>query len=116
MSASEAEMKARLMVKAEAAIDGLLATRTRSAEAKLVDIEQVVLTARQQIAQALTAELVRESAGAVTPAWPNCPKCGRRMQVKGKRQRTLVLETGEVTVARAYYHCAACKTGVFPPG
>lgn len=116
MSDRDAELKARLMAKAEAAIDGLLATRKRPAEAKLADIEQVVLTTRQQIEQALTAELVAESAGAVTVAWPSCPKCGRRLKVKGQRRRTVVLETGEVTVARTYYHCTTCKTGVFPPG
>ncbi|MGQ0601968.1 MAG: hypothetical protein ACT4QE_09765 [Anaerolineales bacterium] len=103
-----------MLAKAEAAIAELLASRKRPSEVRLADIEQSVLRARQQIEQALTAELVAESAAGVTEDWPNCPTCGRRIKVKGKRQRTVVLETGEVTVERAYYHCAACQTGVFP--
>jgi len=112
----DAELKARLLAKAEAAIAEMLASRKRPSEVTLADIEQSVLSARKQIEQALTAELVAESAAAGVADWPNCPTCGRRRKVKGRRQRTLVLETGEVTVERAYYHCAACQTGVFPPG
>lgn len=115
MSDPKAEMKARLLAKAEAVIDEVLAARQPPSEAKLADIEQSALRVGQHLAQALTAELVAES-GAAVATWPDCPECGRRMRVKGKRQRVVVLETGEVTVERAYYHCAACQTGVFPPG
>jgi ribosomal protein S27AE len=116
MSDSKAELKARLLAKAEAAIDELLTHRKVPSEAKLADIEQSVLRAGQQIEQALTTELVDESVRAVVADRPTCPTCGRRLKVKGKRRRTIVLETGEVTVARSYYHCPACQTGVFPPG
>lgn len=115
MSDPKVEMKARLLAKAEAAIDEVLATRQPPSAATLADIEQSALRVGQHLAQALAAELVTES-GAAVAAWPNCPGCGRRMRVKGKRQRVVVLETGDVTVERAYYHCAACQTGVFPPG
>lgn len=113
MSDPKAEMKARLLAKAKAAIEEVLANSKPPGEATLADIEQSARHLGQEIAQALTVELTAASAAAVTD-WPNCPGCGRRLRVKGKRRRTLVLETGEVTVARAYYHCAACKTGVFP--
>lgn len=115
MSDPKAELKARLMAKAEAAIDEALASRVPPDKAKLADIERSAVRLGQAVAQALAVELTAESAGVVTDS-PICPQCGQQMRAKGKRRRTLVLETGEVTVERAYYHCAACQTGVFPPG
>lgn len=111
----DAELKARLMAKAEAAVERLLAERKAPAEASLADIEQVVLTTGQQWAQGLTAELLAESA-AELPAWPTCPQCGQKMKAKGQRRRRVVTETGELELERAYYHCAACGQGIFPPG
>lgn len=115
MSDIKAEFKARLMAHAEAAIDTLLATRKAPAQASLADIEQVVRRAGQQIEQALTAELVAESA-AQPPPWPACPQCGGKMKHKGKRRRRVVCQTGDIEVERSYYHCAACGQGIFPPG
>ena len=115
MPAKETEMKARLMAEAEAAIDKLLATRPAPAAASLADLEQVVMAAGQQFEQALTAEVVAESA-AELPDWPNCPRCGQKMKNKGKRRRRVETETGSLEVERSYYHCAACGHGIFPPG
>jgi DNA repair exonuclease SbcCD ATPase subunit len=115
MPTPNAELKARLMAEAEAAIDQLLATRRAPAEASLADIEREARTASQQIAQAVTSALVAESA-AELPTWPNCPQCGRKMKNKGRHRRRVVTETGEVELKRAYYYCATCQHGFFPPG
>ena len=115
MPTPKAELKARLMAEAEAAIDQLLATRTAAAEASLADIEREARTAGQHMAQAVTSALVAESAGEL-PAWPNCPQCGRKMKNKGRHRRRVVTETGEVELKRAYYYCATCQRGFFPPG
>jgi len=116
MSRSNSALRARLMAKAEAVIDELLVTKKAPAEASLADIEQAVLVAGQRLEQELTAELLAESGAEVEQSWPICPQCGRRLKAKGKRRRTLVTETGEVSLEREYYHCAACRTGLFPPG
>lgn len=115
MTDQHAELRARLQAEAEAAIEELLAKRKAPAEASLADIEQVVRAAGLKFEQALTAELLAESA-AELPTWPVCPQCGGKMKNKGKRRRRVVTETGEVELARHYYHCAACGQGVFPPG
>jgi len=115
MSMQDTEVKARLMAKAEASIDAMLAARQRPAEAQLEDIEQAALTAGRQLAHAVTVELVAESAAELA-AWPECPTCGQKMKAKGKRRRRVVTESGEVTLKRTYYHCAACGQGIFPPG
>jgi hypothetical protein len=115
MPARHAELKARLKAEADAAIEELLAKRKAPAEASLADIEQVVRAASLKFEEALTNELLAESA-AELPAWPTCPQCGQKMKNKGKRRRRVVTETGEVELERHYYYCAACGRGLFPPG
>jgi len=115
MPAKDAELKARLIAEAEAALDKLLAARKAPAEASLAEIEQVARVAGQQLERAVAAELVAESA-AELPAWPTCRQCGQKMKNKGKRHRRVVTESGEVELERAYYPCAACGQGFFPPG
>ncbi len=115
MSNPETELEARLMAKAKAAIAKALAERKAPAQATLADIERVARGAGQQIEQAMATALAEESA-AELPPWPKCPQCGQKMKNKGKRQRRIVTEAGEVEVARTYYHCAACGQGLFPPG
>jgi hypothetical protein len=41
-------------------------------------------------------------------------KCGGKARFVGYRKRWVRSVCGEVRVERAYYHCAACKTGQFP--
>jgi len=115
MSDRHAELKARLKAEADAAIEELLAKRKAPAEASLADIERVVRAASLKFEEALTTELLAESA-AELPAWPTCPQCGQKMKNKGKRRRRVVTETGEVELERHYYYCAACGRGLFPPG
>lgn len=110
------ELKARLMAQAETLIDELLSSQKPVEASTLADIEQAVLGLGRRLQQALTAELVKAQATVVEPVGLTCPQCGGKLKAKGKRTRRVVTETGEVSVARAYYHCAACGTGLFPPG
>ena len=115
MSDPKAELKARLLAEAEAAIEEMLAEATAPADASLADIERSARTAGQRIEQAIAAELAGAGA-AELPAWPNCPSCGQKLKNKGRRKRRIVTESGEVEVERTYYHCATCGQGIFPPG
>jgi len=115
MSNPEAELEARLMADAKAAIAKALAERPAPAEATLADIERAARRAGQHIEQAIATALAQESAAELT-VWPTCPQCGQKMKHKGKRHRRIVTEAGEIEVERTYYHCAACRQGIFPPG
>ena len=42
-----------------------------------------------------------------------CP-CGARMTYAGRRPKTFVTALGEMTLARAYYHCKTCNSGFAP--
>lgn len=110
-----AELKARLMAEAEAAIEKVLAERVAPAQASLSDIERVALTAGQQIEEAIATALAAESALEL-PAWPTCPTCGQKLANKGKRKRRVVTQVGEVEIERTYYYCPTCRAGFFPPG
>jgi hypothetical protein len=110
-----AELKARLMAEAEAAIVQMLAEAMPPGQESLADIERSARTAGQRIEQAIAVGLAGAGAGAL-PAWPDCPSCGRRMKNKGRRRRRVVTESGEIEVTRSYYYCPTCRRGLFPPG
>ena len=40
--------------------------------------------------------------------------CGSEARYAGRRNKTFTTAVGEMTLERAYYHCAACKSGFFP--
>lgn len=117
MPLTDDELKAQMKAKAEAAIEKLFAEKKSPNEIKLSDIEQAVHEAGETIKGDLTAGLV-EQVGREAPAVPGpvCPACGQEMYYKGHKAKQVVTETGEVTVKRAYYYCAACRSGLFPPG
>ena len=115
MPRPNAELKARLLAEAEAAIEKLLAERVTPGEASLADIERVALTAGQQLEEAIATALAAESALELPP-WPKCPQCQQKLTNKGKRKRRVVTEVGELEVERTYYYCPACRRGLFPPG
>jgi hypothetical protein len=45
-----------------------------------------------------------------------CPDCGAAMIYKGKPKRGVEHLEGETELRRAYYYCAQCEAGLFPPG
>jgi hypothetical protein len=116
MGLTDEELKARMMVGAEAAIDKLLAQRRPFGGNTLTEIEQLVLAARQAVGEGMTRALVEASGGEQQVPEPVCPECGQAMHYKGVKEKRIISETGEVTVRRAYYYCQTCKTGLFPPG
>jgi uncharacterized protein with PIN domain len=46
-----------------------------------------------------------------------CPKCGTKLEKKGKKKRKLATQGGrEVELVREYGVCPKCGQGIFPPG
>lgn len=46
-----------------------------------------------------------------------CPKCGEKLEKKGKKKRKLETQGGrEVELIREYGVCPKCGQGIFPPG
>lgn len=113
MTDDKSDLKARMMAEAEAAIDALLAERGAKGELNLTDIEHLAREAGQRVMQGLTAELADEEAAAEESR--RCPDCGEELIYKGKKERDLVADTGEMRLRRNHYYCPTCRKGVFPP-
>lgn len=113
MPQKKEELKARLMAEAEAVIDKLVAGANEKEQLDLSDIERLARAAGQRMMERFTVDLVE--AEAETEESEDCPECGRQMRPKGRKERDLVAETGEVRLEREYYYCPTCRKGFFPP-
>lgn len=114
MSTQAQELKARMMAEAEEVVERLLAGVSERGQLALSDIEGLAREAGQEVMEQFTralteAEAKREEKG-------GCPVCGGELRYQGQKERTVVTETGEVRLRRAYYYCPRCRKGVFPPG
>jgi len=107
------EVKAKLLVEAEKAIDEMLSHRAFDEAMTLSEMEQVVGEVEAEISQALMQGLVN---GNWKQKSDGCPDCGGKLRNKGKRRKPLVTVRGEIEVERDYYVCTECGRGYFPPG
>jgi uncharacterized protein with PIN domain len=116
MNGSEAELRDRLEREAQAVISAMLATtRGKGRDLMLSDIERAVRAAGQQLMERFTEEIA-QAAEAEREGQVLCTQCGTRLRHKGRKRRHVLTETGEMSLERNYYYCAACRRGVFPPG
>ena len=113
MPQNDEDLKARMMAEAEAAIEALLRERGKKRELDLSDIEHLAREAGQRVMQGMTSELAEAEAEAETGVV--CPECGQALENKGKRERNVVTDSGEVRIKRGYYYCPTCRKGIFPP-
>lgn len=115
MSSIRERRKARLMARAEGAIDELLDWNDRTSEPNLAQIEQVVLELRQRFSEEMAREVIAAQEAKQPAVAPPCPKCGKGMTYKGQKKVRPRTWVGDVRIERGYYHCAQCKEGFFPP-
>jgi hypothetical protein len=114
MPSKREQIKARLMVQVEALVEEALAKGEDPLT--LEEIEDMALSARDQLGQSLTGSLVEQQANTGNVDPPLCPDCGQPMRPKGKKGRHLRTRSGETRMERAYFYCTACGRGHFPPG
>jgi hypothetical protein len=116
MPRPRAELQAELEAEAGRLIAAMLDWTERTDAPDLTAIEDEVLKLRQQFGEKLAAAAVGQQPTAA-PLTVACPKCGRAMHQKKKRQRRRVQgRAGDVALSRAYYYCDHCRVGLFPPG
>lgn len=77
--------------------------------------EQLGRQRRAFLGEMLELNLRQGDLGA-TPEAPDCPKCGKPMELKGYAPKTVHGLDVDAKIPRAYYYCPTCKVGISPPG
>lgn len=112
MASSRDELKAKLLAKAEAAIDKLLHDERLHERMTMREIERVVGQPEAAFRQAALEEIIALQ----QPTPTTCRLCGGNLENKGKRGKQVVTLRGETTIERTYYRCQHGGQGYFPPG
>lgn len=107
-------LKARLLQEAETVIEAMLAGKRPAGQNSLRDLERIVVRGGQSFEERVLQALVDEESE--VEGQPVCEECGVGMRSRGKRERAVVTEGGEVQVERRYYVCPKCGRKTFPPG
>jgi len=114
MSIREEQEKAEFLRAASRMYERLQAWRSQNLDASFDEIAEQVTPQRRELMGVLLKQL-SETADEKVHA-PACEQCGREMVYKGRSGRGVVHSEGESGLERAYYHCADCESGLFPPG
>ena len=109
-----AEEEAEFLQAAAAMYQRLHEWRSQNLEASFDEIAEQVTPQRRQLMGVLLKQLAEQADERVYA--PPCASCGREMVYKGTPARGVVHSEGESGLERAYYHCADCESGLFPPG
>lgn len=111
MASRREELRAKLLARAEAAIDEMLQDDHLHEKMTLSEIEQMVGEAEADFRQAALEEII-----AIQQEKPDhCPLCSGRLENKGQRNKQVISLRGETSIKRRYYQCQQCGHGYFPP-
>ena len=88
--------------------------RSQNLDASFDEIAEQVTPQRRELMGVLLKQLAEKADEQVYA--PQCETCGRERVYKGRASRGVVHSEGESGLERAYYHCADCESGLFPPG
>lgn len=108
--------KGGLQEKFKAMYEELRQWRAAHPEASLDEIAAQVSPRRRDLMGALLMELALQHGDGAVPEGFVCERCGRALSYKGCAEREVIQLEGEGELTRAYYYCAHCEGGVFPPG
>jgi hypothetical protein len=110
------EDRRRWQAKAEEMYDELYEWRARHPEASFDEIGHQVTPRRQELMGELIGQLALQHGSGEEAEGLVCEECGQELRYKGQPGRGVEHLEGEVRIKRAYYHCAHCASGIFPPG
>jgi hypothetical protein len=96
--------------------DELRQWRAKHPKASFDELAAQVTPRRRALMGQLLGQLAGQHGDGEVVAGLVCPECGRGMSYKGKPEREVIHKEGESELRRAYYYCAQCETGLFPPG
>ena len=108
----------------ETALSAIVRWRQEHPAATFDEIEAAVTQHLRVLRQQVLTDTIQSSAQATFGQGadrPVCPSCGKRLQAKGRKRRTIVTHQGEeIALVRTHGHCPRCHarvpSGCFPPG
>lgn len=116
MRQTRAQKEAALRAAAEEMIQQFLDWEEQAAKPDLTEIEDVVLKVRQDMSERMAEVAINDQEAKQPAQGVRCPECGRPMRNKGLKDLDVASRLGKLDVARGYYYCARCRSGLFPPG
>jgi hypothetical protein len=114
MKQTRAELKAELLVQAEANIEEFLDWLEKSPMPTLTQIEDSVLQFRHRLGREMAETAIQAQDTATRVPGPKCPICGQEMESKSKKGKHITSRVGDLKLKRTYYYCPGCRKGLFP--
>ena len=114
--AKEKKEQAEFLQAATEMYEELRCWRRKHPEASFDEIAAQVTPRRRGLMGKLLAQLASQHGDGEEVEGRSCPDCGQAMSYKGKVRRDVEHLEGESKIGRAYYYCAQCEAGLFPPG
>ena len=108
--------KEQLLAQFEAMYEELYEWREAHPEASFDEIANQVTPRRRMLIGELLEQLARQHGSGQVAEGMMCEVCGEAMVYKGEPKRDIEHLEGESQLKRAYYYCARCEGGIFPPG
>ncbi len=108
--------KESLVSQFEEMYEELYAWREAHPAASFDEIANQVTPRRQKVMGKLLNQLVLQHGSGEEVEELLCEQCGQALVYKGKPERGVEHLEGEARFNRAYYYCAHCAGGFFPPG
>jgi hypothetical protein len=90
--------------------------RANHPQASFDEIAGQVTPRRRALMGQLLAQLAHQHGDGEVVEGLSCPECGQAMSYKGTPKRDVLHKEGGSELERAYYYCAQCEAGLFPPG
>lgn len=108
--------KAEMQQAFEAMWEELYTWRDQHPGASFDEIVAQVTPQRRVLMGQVLAQLACQHGDGEVVEGVRCPECGQAMSYKGRPRREVEHLEGETELVRAYYYCAHCESGLFPPG
>ena len=115
-SQKRSDAQAALVTQFENMLADLQAWREAHPGATLDEIANEVTPRRRALIGVLLEHLALQQGNGSVAEGVVCPECGATMRYKGEAAREVLHLEGDMSLARAYYHCPHCERGLFPPG
>ena len=116
MKHTREQKRAALLAQVQALIEEFLDWEEQAERPNLTQIEDVALDLRARFGQELAATALADQDAKQPAEAPACPTCGETMRYKGQKGLDAESRLGLLEIARGYYYCARCHSGLFPPG